>query len=97
MTIEDLAVMVKRGFDQTASKDELKATRDDLKDLRKEVDRRFVVMAESISNLAKAMDENFRHVYSRLDTLRYDISDLPTMRNELRSFRTRLERLEKKV
>ncbi|MBU6415445.1 hypothetical protein KGQ34_04385, partial [Patescibacteria group bacterium] len=39
MTIEQLARMVKRGFDQAATKDDLRnfATKDDLRDFRKDM------------------------------------------------------------
>ena len=97
MTIEDLAMLVKKGFDDTASKDELR-------DFKREVDRRFEQVDKQIGGLTdilakfiKATDDNFRHVNARLDTLSHDISDVPTMREELRHFRTRLERLERKV
>lgn len=90
ITIEDLAVLVKRGFDQTTTKEEIH-------ELRKEVDRRFVAMTTAITNLAKATDDNFRHVNARLDRIRDDVSDIPTMREELYDIRDRVERLEKKI
>lgn len=90
MTIEDLAILVKRGFDQTATKEEIL-------EFRKEVDRRFAAMTEAITNLAKATDDNFRHVNVRLDRVRDDISDMPTMREELHELRERVGRIERKV
>lgn len=46
MTIENLAVLVKRGFDQTATKDELH-------EFRKEVNDRFRVIENDIKDILK--------------------------------------------
>ncbi|MDP3779181.1 MAG: hypothetical protein Q8R30_04025 [bacterium] len=61
VTIDELALMVKRGFDQTATKKDLEqfATKEDLAQLRTE------------------MQDGFRGVNRRIDLLHEDISDLP--------------------
>lgn len=104
MTIEDLALLVKKGFDHTASKEEIfsfkkeTGTRFAEVDTRfAEVDKRFAEMTEAITKLAKVVEENFRHVFARLDKIRGDISDLPAMREELHDLRQRVDRLERKV
>ena len=71
-TIDDLAAMIKHGFDQTATKDDLHA-------------------------LEQKVDAGFQHVNARLDSIREDMSDLPTMREELHDLRQRLDRVEQKV
>ena len=85
MTIEDLAAMVKRGFDATATKEDLKqfATKEDLKD--------------GLHKLEQRMDERFDHVDARLDTIEHDISDLPAMRQELVDVDERLTKVENRV
>lgn len=88
MTIEDLATMVLKGF---------KGVYQRLDGLEKKTEKRFAELAEAITNLAKATDDNFRHVNMLLDRVRDDISDLPVMREELRTLRTRVERVERKV
>ena len=81
ITIDELALMVKRGFDQTATKEDLMqcATKEDLMQLRTE------------------MQDGFRGVNRRIDLLHEDISDLPDIREELKDHDGRLMRVERKV
>lgn len=51
MTIESLAVMIKRGFDQTASKQDLAVVKQDLADFRKEVHERFMTVGDDIKDI----------------------------------------------
>ena len=88
MTIEDLAGMVKRGFDETARKDET-ATKEDVRQIREEM-----ATKEDLNSFKKETRENFQSVYARLDLIREDISDLPAIREELQDLRVRVERLE---
>ena len=84
MTIDDLAVMVKRGFDQTATKEDLK---------------RFATK-EDFHALERKMDAGFFAVNSRIDLLREDISDLPDIREAVQNIpdiKERLVRVERKV
>lgn len=91
ITIENLAAMVKRGFDnieaRMATKDDLNqmATKDDLKALREE-------MATKVE-----MEDGFRGVHRRIDLLVEDLSDLPDMREELMDLGKRMNRVERKV
>ena len=78
-TIEDLAAMIKHGFDATATKEDFHALKDDLHVLDQKV------------------DAGFQHVNARLDSIRNDMSDPPTMREELHDLRQRLDRVEQKV
>lgn len=88
-TIEDLAVMVSRGFTEIekkmATKDDLAqfATKDDLAQLRTE--------------LRTEMHVGFQHVNARLDVIHQDISDLPDIREEVKSHDERITRVEQKV
>ena len=88
MTIDDLAVIVKHGFDavdkrfgQVAMKEDLKrfATKDDLRQLEHK------------------MDAGFEGVNRRVDLLREDISDLPEIREEVTDLGRRVDRVEQKV
>mgnify|MGYP001570350460 CR=1 FL=1 len=83
MTIEDLAKMIQRGFEETAGK--------------KYADGRFDKLEDALTRFIKATEDNFNQVYRRLDLVRDDVSYLPTMRQELRVFQSRLDRLEKRV
>ena len=88
ITIEDLAVMVNKGFSGVSQR---------LDDIEKRTEKRFGDLTEAITKLTKATDDNFRHVNFRLDRVRDDVSDLPMMREELRVLRNRVERLERKA
>lgn len=85
MKIEDLAVMIKRGFDSMATKDDLKilVTKTELQELRKE------------------MIEGFRLVHDDLHDIKITIGPLvrvvATLNNEIANLRTRVERLEKRI
>ncbi len=93
ITIETLAGMIKRGFDATASKEELAkmASKDDLQKLEQKVDG----LDRRVSTIDKKVDQGFQHINARLDLLRNDISDLPAMRQELRDLGQRVDRLER--
>ncbi len=99
ITIEGLALMVKRGFDQTATKDDLKrfATKDELKQFATKEDLERFATKEDIHKLERRMEDNFWGVNKRLDLLHEDISDLPEIREEVRNLGTRVVRLEKKI
>lgn len=55
ITIENLAVMIKKGFDQTASKQELA-------DFRKEVRERFMTVEDDIKDIKIALGPLVRDV-----------------------------------
>ena len=58
ITMEDLAVMIAKGFEKTATKGELELVRVELK--------------QDIKNLEKSTNEGFDRVESRLDGLELD-------------------------
>ena len=81
MTLEDLDMMVKRGFDQTATKDDLKqcATKADL---------------QSVVEEMNAMHTDIRHIRATTDAVvRSDIGQDAT----LQDLTARVHRLERKV
>ena len=84
-TIEDLAVMIKRGFDQTATKDELKP----------------LVTKEELRELRRDMTEEFERINADLRDIKVSLGPLvrivAAMESELKSHRLRIERLERKV
>ena len=95
ITIENLAAMVKRGFDQTATKDDLKelATKAEFIHLEQKVDG----LEQKVDGLEQKMEDGFRGVNRRIDLLREDISDLPDIREELTDLGKRMDRVEHKV
>lgn len=93
MTIEDLALMVKRGFDQTATKDDLKdlttkveLIEDDLKDLTTKVE----LIAEELN----AMNVDVRYMRSTTDALVH--SDI-VQEAAIEDLTSRVDRVEQKV
>lgn len=95
ITIEDLAVMVKHGFDTMATKEDLMqfATKDDLRDLEQRM-----ATKEDLAHLRAEMRDGFFAVSRRLDLIHEDISDLPDMREELKDHDERLiQQVERKV
>jgi prefoldin subunit 5 len=93
ITIETLAGMIKRGFDATASKDDLQKLEQKVDGLDRKVDG----LDKRVGVIDKKVDQGFQHINARLDLLRNDISDLPAMRQELRDLGQRVDRLEKSV
>lgn len=92
MTIDDLAAMIKRGFDKTATKDDLKrfATKDDLVGLRTETKGILKDMAEEMS----AMHSDVRYIRSTVDKLVH--SDI-VHEAAIQGLTTRVVRLEQKT
>lgn len=91
ITIETLAGMIKRGFDTTASKDDLHKVEERLTG----VEKRLSTGEGQMTGLKQKVDQGFQHINARLDLLRNDISDLPAMRQELRDLGQRVDRLER--
>jgi Skp family chaperone for outer membrane proteins len=82
MTIEDLAVIVKHGFDDMQQRFDQSATKEDFRQLE-----------QRIETVKQKLDASFQHVNARLDRIRDDIADLPAIREELEDLRQRVERL----
>lgn len=76
MTIEDLALMVKRGFDDTTSR---MATKQDLAELRKEFHERMSIMEDDIHDIkialgplvrvVAALESDVQHLNMRVNRL----------------------------
>jgi len=92
-TIEDLAVMVKHGFDEVYERLDQTATKTELLVVKTEL----LVVKKDIHQLAQKTEEGFFAVNRRLDLLHEDISDLPAIREELKDHDERLVRVERKV
>lgn len=93
VTIEDLVVMVNRGFSDMEIRT---ATKEDLAVLEKRIATK-EELRQLGERLEKKMDVNFFAVNSRLDLIHEDISDLPAVREELRHLIVRVDRLERKT
>ena len=83
MTIEDLAVMVKRGFDQTASKQDLADLRKEFWDVHKHFDERLRLIEDDIRDIKAALGP-LVHMVAAMDT-------------EIKNLNMRVNRLERKV
>ena len=95
MTIDDLAVMVKHGFDEVHTRLDQCATKEDLKQFATKEDIHFLEQ-----KLEQKMDAGFFAVNSRIDSLREDISDLPDIREavqDVQNMDERLVRVERKL
>lgn len=95
ITINALARMTQAGFRELGSKMDKGFAEVDKKFA--EVDKKFVALTDALTHLARITDDNFRHVFARLDKIREDISDLPTLREELHNLSQRVDRLERKT
>lgn len=91
ITIEGLATITYKGFKGVDERFDKVDERFD------KVDRQIGELTEALTKFIKATDDNFRHVNARLDRVRDDISDVPTMREELHELRERVGRIERKV
>ncbi|MEK7083494.1 MAG: hypothetical protein AAB972_04930 [Patescibacteria group bacterium] len=90
-TIEDLAIIVKHGFDEVHERlDSMDGRLDSM-------DGRLDSMDGRIDKLEQKMEEGFCAVNRRLDLLHDDISDLPAIREELKDHDERLVRVEQKI
>ncbi len=83
--------MVKHGFDEVHERfDSMDGRLDSM-------DERFDSMDGRIDKLEQKVEEGFFAVNRRLDLLHDDISDLPTIREELKDHDERLVHVERKV
>lgn len=92
ITIENLAAMVKRGFDSVDVRFNQMATKEDLQALREEM-----ATKEDLQATKTEMEDGFRAVNRRIDLLHEDLSDLPDMREELKDLGRRMDRAERKI
>ena len=90
-TLEELARMIKAGFDQTATRDELKGVENRLTESIDKVE-------EDVKILRQDMEAGFYTLAQEIKKLREDFqSFISIYRNEIAELRVRIERLEKKV
>lgn len=82
ITIEDLAVMVNRGFTEIEKK---MATKDDIAQVRTEM-----ATKADLAQLRTEMRDGFFAVNRRIDILHEDISDLPDIREAVQDHDKRL-------
>lgn len=97
ITIEDLAGMVKRGFDEVYARFDQTATQEDLLVVKEDLSAVKKDLSAVKKDLTQKMEEGFFAVNRRLDLLHDDISDLPDIREELKDHDERLVRVEKKI
>ena len=95
MTIDGLAAMMRRTMASKEDIVELRAEVATKKDLERFATKDDLARVEQ--KIQHKMDVGFAGVNSRLDLVREDMNDLPTMREELDDFRNRLDRVEQKV
>ena len=98
ITIEDLAGMVKRGFDDVDKRFERveKEMREGFKlvgERFEQVDERF----DQIDKRFEQIDQQLEYITARVDVISHDTSDLPDMRQGLQDHEHRIGRLERKV
>lgn len=91
VTIEDLARITYKGFQDMGGR--FQKVDERFERLEKRMDD----LTDALTRFIKATESNFGHVYARLDRIREDVSDLPAIRSELHSLRSRVEKLERKV
>ena len=88
-TIDDLAIMVKRGFDQTANRDEVNKRFE-------QVDKRFEQIDKHFVTIERRLD----HVDARLSYVERDVAEIRkhfVYRDEFEDALARIRLLEKKV
>jgi len=93
LTLETLAQMIRHGFDQMA-------TKDDVVRLTRRADGLEVKIGgleQKVGGLEQKMDEGFYAVNRRIDLLHDDLSDIPDIREEVKEHDLRIGRLERKA
>ena len=64
MTIEDLAIMVNRGFVETATKEDLKELRTEMHNGFKRVDQKIEALDFKIASVASSWNKDFERLHS---------------------------------
>lgn len=94
ITLDDLAVMVKKGFDETNGRIDTLDGRID--NLEKKVDEGFFNVNGRIDRLDKKVDDGFLNVNVRLDRIEKDIKHFVTQ-DEFDDLMSRVKYLEAKL
>lgn len=90
MTLEKLAQMVQRGFEEVNGKFEFVATKKEIQAIRKEMDQRF----QGVDNKIDALYLEVKEIKSVLPPL---VRAMGHFEGEMLNFKQRLLRVEKKV
>jgi tetrahydromethanopterin S-methyltransferase subunit G len=85
ITIDDLAIMVQRGFEETARKNDVDLLRTDVDLLRAE-----------LGEFKKETRDNFIHVHARLGMIERDVKDV-VHKDDFEDLMARVLYLEKKM
>jgi len=92
VTLEKLAKLIQRGFEETATKTELR-------DFRKDVDERF----QKVDERFQKVDDDINWIHGSLELLQREIADIKeklgnvVYRHELEALRERITELERKT
>ena len=107
LTLETLAQMIKHGFDQTATKDDvvgltrradgLEVKIGGLEQKVGSLEQKVGSLEQKVGSLEQKMDEGFYAVNRRIDLLHDDLSDIPDIREEVKEHDLRIGRLERKA
>lgn len=102
-TNDELAAMIKRGFDDTASKADFLSVKAAVKNLDGKVtglDENVASLDTRLTSLERTTKDGFREVGARLDTIERDISDIRkhfVYRDEFEDLMARVKYLETKL
>lgn len=66
MTIEDLALMVKQGFDETAAKEDIKRVEGDMRQMEERLTRRIEGVEMKISSYASMWSRDFDRIHASM-------------------------------
>jgi heme oxygenase len=92
VTINDLAGMVQRGFEETAKKADVDSLRGDVDSLHGDVDS----LRTELGEFKKETRDNFAHVHARLGVIERDVKDI-VHKDEFEDLMARVKYLEKKA
>lgn len=95
-TIEDLAIMVQRGFKETAKQADMDKRFEQVDKRFEHVDKRF----EQIDRRLEIVDGHLSHIDARLNTIEHDVADIRkhfVYRDEFEDALARISLLEKKL
>ncbi|MDP3795383.1 MAG: hypothetical protein Q8R13_05720 [bacterium] len=93
VTIDDLAAMVARGFEHTATKGDVATLKGDVATLKGDVATLkgdVATLKGDMARLEHKVDDGFAHVNARLDQVRRDIADLDDLRERVQALEEQL-------
>jgi tetrahydromethanopterin S-methyltransferase subunit G len=89
ITLDDLARMIKRGFNETAKKADVDARFE-------HIDKRFEQVDKRFERLENVVADGFRNIHARLELIERDIQTFVT-REEFDDLMARMKYVEKKI